>query len=42
VSFIAGLDHVVVLVHDLDAAVAAYQVLFGRAPASRSSSRWTI
>jgi catechol 2,3-dioxygenase-like lactoylglutathione lyase family enzyme len=38
VSIITGLDHVVVLVHDLDAGVAAYQGLFARAPAWRSSS----
>jgi catechol 2,3-dioxygenase-like lactoylglutathione lyase family enzyme len=34
---IAGLDHVVVLVRDLEAGVAAYQTLFARAPAWRSS-----
>jgi catechol 2,3-dioxygenase-like lactoylglutathione lyase family enzyme len=36
VSFVSGLDHVVVLVNELDAAVAAYQALFARAPAWRS------
>jgi catechol 2,3-dioxygenase-like lactoylglutathione lyase family enzyme len=35
---IAGLDHVVVLVRELEAGVAAYQTLLGRAPAWRSSS----
>ena len=34
---IAGLDHVVVLVRDLAAGEAAYQTLFARAPAWRSS-----
>jgi catechol 2,3-dioxygenase-like lactoylglutathione lyase family enzyme len=34
---IAGLDHVVVLVHELEASVAAYQTLFARAPAWRST-----
>ena len=34
---IAGLDHVVVLVRDLEAGVAAYQTLFARAPAWRSA-----
>jgi catechol 2,3-dioxygenase-like lactoylglutathione lyase family enzyme len=34
---IVGLDHVVVLIGDIDAAVAAYQVLLGRAPAWRST-----
>jgi catechol 2,3-dioxygenase-like lactoylglutathione lyase family enzyme len=34
---IAGLDHVVVLVHELEAGVAAYQTLFARAPAWRSA-----
>jgi catechol 2,3-dioxygenase-like lactoylglutathione lyase family enzyme len=38
VSFISGLDHVVVLVNELDAGVAAYQALFARAPAWRSTS----
>jgi catechol 2,3-dioxygenase-like lactoylglutathione lyase family enzyme len=38
VSFITGLDHVVVLVNELDAAAAAYQALFARAPAWRSFS----
>jgi catechol 2,3-dioxygenase-like lactoylglutathione lyase family enzyme len=33
---IAGLDHVVVLTGDIDAAGAAYQTLFARAPAWRS------
>src|SRR3954464_3132539 len=37
VSLITGLDHVVVLVNDLDAGVAAYQALFARAPAWRST-----
>ncbi|HYW62445.1 MAG TPA: VOC family protein [Bradyrhizobium sp.] len=40
-SFISALDHVVVLVNDLEAAVGAYQALFGRAPAWRSSSDGT-
>ncbi|MEH2483753.1 catechol 2,3-dioxygenase-like lactoylglutathione lyase family enzyme [Nitrobacteraceae bacterium AZCC 2146] len=35
---IAGLDHVVVLLADLDAAAATYQTLFARAPAWRSRS----
>jgi catechol 2,3-dioxygenase-like lactoylglutathione lyase family enzyme len=35
---IAGLDHVVVLVRELEAGVAAYQTLFARAPAWRSES----
>ncbi len=35
---IAGLDHVVVLVREVEAGVAAYQTLFARAPAWRSSS----
>jgi catechol 2,3-dioxygenase-like lactoylglutathione lyase family enzyme len=34
---IAGLDHVVVLVRELEAGVAAYQTLFARAPAWRST-----
>ena len=34
---IAGLDHVVVLVRELEAGVAAYQTLFARAPAWRSA-----
>jgi catechol 2,3-dioxygenase-like lactoylglutathione lyase family enzyme len=34
---IAGLDHVVVLVRELEAGVAAYQTLFVRAPAWRSA-----
>ena len=33
---ITGLDHVVVLVGDIEAGVAAYQTLFARAPAWRS------
>jgi catechol 2,3-dioxygenase-like lactoylglutathione lyase family enzyme len=33
---IVGLDHVVVLLRDLEAGVAAYQTLFARAPAWRS------
>ena len=37
VSVITGLDHVVVLVGDIDAGAAAYQTLFARAPAWRSS-----
>jgi catechol 2,3-dioxygenase-like lactoylglutathione lyase family enzyme len=41
VSFITGLDHVVMLVSDLDGAVGAYQALFGRAPAWRSSADGT-
>jgi catechol 2,3-dioxygenase-like lactoylglutathione lyase family enzyme len=35
---IAGLDHVVVLVRELEAGIAAYQTLFARAPAWRSTS----
>jgi catechol 2,3-dioxygenase-like lactoylglutathione lyase family enzyme len=35
---ITGLDHVVVLVRELEAGVAAYQTLFARAPAWRSAS----
>jgi catechol 2,3-dioxygenase-like lactoylglutathione lyase family enzyme len=38
VSFISGLDHVVILVNDSDAGVAAYQALLARAPAWRSTS----
>jgi catechol 2,3-dioxygenase-like lactoylglutathione lyase family enzyme len=34
---ITGLDHVVVLVGDIEAGVAAYQTLFARAPAWRSA-----
>jgi catechol 2,3-dioxygenase-like lactoylglutathione lyase family enzyme len=34
---ITGLDHVVVLVRELEAGVAAYQTLFARAPAWRSA-----
>jgi catechol 2,3-dioxygenase-like lactoylglutathione lyase family enzyme len=34
---IAGLDHVVVLISELEAGVAAYQTLFARAPAWRSA-----
>jgi catechol 2,3-dioxygenase-like lactoylglutathione lyase family enzyme len=34
---IAGLDHVVVLVHDIEAGIAAYKTLFARAPAWRST-----
>jgi catechol 2,3-dioxygenase-like lactoylglutathione lyase family enzyme len=34
---ISGLDHVVVLVRELEAGVAAYQTLFARAPAWRSA-----
>jgi catechol 2,3-dioxygenase-like lactoylglutathione lyase family enzyme len=41
VSFITGLDHVVVLVNDMDAAVAAYRALFARAPAWRSTADGT-
>lgn len=37
-SLVTGLDHVVVLVNGLDAAVTAYQALFARAPAWRSAS----
>src|SRR3954452_7084901 len=36
VSVITGLDHVVVLVRELEAGAAAYQTLFARAPAWRS------
>lgn len=35
---ITGLDHVVVLVRDIEAAVTGYQTLFGRAPAWRAQS----
>jgi catechol 2,3-dioxygenase-like lactoylglutathione lyase family enzyme len=35
---IVGLDHVVVLIRELEAGVAAYQTLFARAPAWRSAS----
>jgi catechol 2,3-dioxygenase-like lactoylglutathione lyase family enzyme len=35
---ITGLDHVVVLVSEIEAGVAAYQTLFARAPAWRSAS----
>jgi catechol 2,3-dioxygenase-like lactoylglutathione lyase family enzyme len=35
---IAGLDHVVVLVRELEAGVAAYQTLFARTPAWRSAA----
>jgi catechol 2,3-dioxygenase-like lactoylglutathione lyase family enzyme len=35
---ITGLDHVVILVSDIEAGAAAYQALFARAPAWRSSS----
>lgn len=35
---IIGLDHAVVLVRDIEAAVAGYQVLLGRAPAWRANS----
>jgi catechol 2,3-dioxygenase-like lactoylglutathione lyase family enzyme len=35
---ITGLDHVVVLVRDIEAGAAAYQTLFARAPAWRGSS----
>jgi catechol 2,3-dioxygenase-like lactoylglutathione lyase family enzyme len=38
---ITGLDHVVVLVGDLEAGVAAYQTLFARAPAWRSTGDGT-
>jgi catechol 2,3-dioxygenase-like lactoylglutathione lyase family enzyme len=38
---IAGLDHVVVLVRELEAGVAAYQTLFARAPAWRSAGDGT-
>jgi hypothetical protein len=34
---ITGLDHVVVLVGDIEAAATAYQTLFARAPAWRNS-----
>jgi catechol 2,3-dioxygenase-like lactoylglutathione lyase family enzyme len=37
-SPITGLDHVVVLVDDITAAAAAYQILFARTPAWRDSS----
>jgi catechol 2,3-dioxygenase-like lactoylglutathione lyase family enzyme len=36
-SVITGLDHVVVLVNDIEAAVAAYQTLFARSPAWRNA-----
>ena len=35
---ISGLDHVVILLNDLEAGVAAYQALFARAPSWRSRS----
>ena len=35
---ITNLDHVVVLVHDLEAGIASYQTLFGREPSWRSQS----
>lgn len=35
---ITGLDHAVVLVRDIDAGVAGYQTLFGRAPAWRAQN----
>ena len=38
VSVITGLDHVVVLAGDIDAAAAAYQTLFARAPAWRTAA----
>jgi catechol 2,3-dioxygenase-like lactoylglutathione lyase family enzyme len=38
---IAGLDHVVVLVRDIKAGIAAYQTLFARAPAWRSAGDGT-
>jgi catechol 2,3-dioxygenase-like lactoylglutathione lyase family enzyme len=38
---ITGLDHVVVLVRDLEAGTAAYETLFARAPAWRSASDGT-
>jgi catechol 2,3-dioxygenase-like lactoylglutathione lyase family enzyme len=38
---ITGLDHVVVLVSDIEAATAAYQTLFARAPAWRNSGDGT-
>jgi catechol 2,3-dioxygenase-like lactoylglutathione lyase family enzyme len=34
---ITGLDHVVVLVSDIEASIATYQTLFARAPAWRSA-----
>jgi catechol 2,3-dioxygenase-like lactoylglutathione lyase family enzyme len=37
-SIITGLDHVVIAVRDLDAAVAAYRTLLGRAPAWRAEA----
>src|SRR6202035_5214306 len=40
-SMITGLDHVVVLVRDLEAGAAAYQKLFARAPAWRSTGGGT-
>jgi catechol 2,3-dioxygenase-like lactoylglutathione lyase family enzyme len=41
VSFVTGLDHVVVLVNELEVAVAAYQALFARGPAWRSTAAGT-
>lgn len=38
IIMITGLDHAVVLVRDIDAAVAGYQTLLGRAPAWRAQS----
>ena len=40
VPVITGLDHVVVLVSDIDAGAAAYQTLFARAPAWQKQRRW--
>ena len=37
-SMITGLDHVVVLVSDIEAAKAAYQTLLGRAPAWQNTA----
>src|SRR6185312_8289083 len=38
VSMIAGLDHAVVVVRDIEAGVAAYRSLFARAPAWRAEA----
>ena len=40
VPMISGLDHVVVLVGDIEAGATAYQTLFARAPAWRKQRRW--
>jgi hypothetical protein len=37
-SVISGLDHVVVLVEDIEAGIKAYELLLGRSPSWRSQS----